>query len=174
MRLPSLIGGYKLTDMLDYASRAPTGCFVELGVYRGGSANLLYELCERQNRGLHLFDTFSGMPYQGVDDHHKTGDFADCYLDEIKKALPKAHFHVGIFPETLPVDLKDIAFIHFDMDQYQAAKDVKAHLWERMVPGGILFIDDFEHLPPVGRAFREDFGDLPVRTMSSQFVIVKP
>ena len=171
--LPSLICESKLFDMMATASKVPLGCFVELGVYKGGSASRLYEMTEKQNRRLHLFDTFTGMPFQDSGDFHKVGDFSDTNLEDLKKAMPNAIFHAGIFPDTMPSHIEQIAFIHFDGDQYQSAKDIRRFLWPSMVRGGILFIDDFEHFPPVGKAFNEDFPNAAIRTTTGQFCVVK-
>lgn len=166
------MGPNYLEEMSEQASRAPHGCFVEIGVWRGDSARRLYEITERESRNLHLFDTFTGIPFQGEGDFHKVGDFGDTVFEDVKLTMPNAVFHVGIFPETLTDDVKDIAFIHFDGDQYQSAKSIKSSLFNRMAKGCIIFIDDFEHLPPVGKAFNEDFPSLPQRTKNGNYYIV--
>jgi len=77
--------------------RRPPGCFVEVGVYRGGTALHLHEIADRQLRQLHLFDTFSGMPYQGSDDKHAVGISQIPRLSP-SAGLPRAIFHVGVSP----------------------------------------------------------------------------
>jgi hypothetical protein len=76
----SVIGPRALDDLRAAASEAPPGDFVEVGVYKGGSAAVLAEVARARGRRLFLFDTFSGMPHseQGVD-HHVVGDFGSAF-----------------------------------------------------------------------------------------------
>ena len=57
------------------------GDVFECGVYRGGSAFVLAELCRRHGTSpdrLHLFDTFSGMPVADLNlDGYSIGSFND-------------------------------------------------------------------------------------------------
>jgi hypothetical protein len=49
--LPSCITDIKtIKTLLSVASKTPDGCFVEVGVYKGGTASYLTELAEMQNR----------------------------------------------------------------------------------------------------------------------------
>lgn len=130
--------------MVPLAAEAPPGCFVEVGVYLGGSAELLYDITERQGRTLHLFDTFTGIPFQGKLDSHIVGDFNSAGQEiRLQQALPNARIHKGIFPQTLPENLQDIAFVHADGDQYQTTADILQHLYPRLVPGGMIVFDDY-------------------------------
>jgi len=124
------------------ASLTPPGAFVEVGVYKGGCAWYLERIAQRQGRELHLFDTFTGIPHKGPGDHHNVGDFGDTSLEAVKAAVPSAIFHAGVFPDTLPADLMDIAFVHCDVDQTESVRAVINQLWGRMVIGGVMAFDD--------------------------------
>ena len=139
----SLIGQGQLEHMATLAKTVPPGIFCEFGVYRGGSALHLMKVAKVQNRELHLFDTFEGIPErtEGID-KHSVGDFSDTLLDTVKSSLPEAVFHVGFIPETITDDLQNIAFIHIDCDQYATTKAILELCWSRMVPGGIIYFDD--------------------------------
>ena len=53
----------------------------------------------------------------------------------------------GWFQETLPGALEDvdeIAILHVDADWYESVSLVLETLYERVVPGGIVVIDDFK------------------------------
>ncbi len=127
------------------------GDFAECGTYKGGSAYLIataIEDCENE-RFLHLFDTFSGIPdtaIQGVDGH-KAGDFADVSFDDVKNYLapfPFVVFHRGLIPDTLAtVSEKRFSFLHIDVDIYQTARDRCEFFYPRMVRGGIMLFDDY-------------------------------
>lgn len=174
----TLIGEDRAEAMAKMAEGTPTGCFVEIGVYKGGSAFYLQQVATKQGRKLHLFDTFTGIPYQEEIDDTPVGCFSDTSLNEVKTYLPKAIFHVGVFPETLTDDVEDIAFVHFDGDQYRCTKAIKTHIWPRMVSGGIIVFDDscfHGGLRGVNKALEEDFeGKLREETDVKMLYVVKP
>jgi hypothetical protein len=144
--------------MLELAAKSPAGgCFVEVGVYKGGAAWHLAQLARRQRRQLHLFDTFTGIPEALPDDTHKVGDFADTAYDMVKELIPDAVFHVGIFPNTLPLHMPPIAFAHIDCDQYMSTHAAIARL--PMTVGGIMLFDDYRCTWGATRAVDEAFGN---------------
>lgn len=137
----SLVSQHSADGMLEMAVRTPPGCFVEVGVYKGGTAKLLYDLSERQQRRLYLFDTFTGIPYKSAVDDHEVGDFSDTSVEEVQRHCPRAIVIQGVFPGVL-TDLEPVAFAHIDCDQYQSHCDSIEFLLPRMVPGGIMWFDD--------------------------------
>lgn len=141
-RPESLIDEGSLGRTAELARRAPLGCFVEVGVYKGGSAWFLAEVARERGNALHLFDTFTGIPFEGPNDGNRAGEFADTSADAVRAAIPDAVVHVGIFPATLPADLHGVAFVHCDCDQFDSVRSVIDELWPRMVPGGIMVFDD--------------------------------
>lgn len=144
-RLPSLISDDLLRALAAAAAAAPPGAFVEVGVYKGGSAQVLYDIARHQGRELFLYDTFAGMPVSGPLDSHPIGDFADCSVERIKAALPAAHVIQGVFPHSM-VPMPGIAFVHADADQYESTKAVCEHLHPLLVHGGSILFDDYRGL----------------------------
>jgi O-methyltransferase len=171
----SLLHISTIESMLGLAGSTPHGCFVEVGVYRGGSAWYLAKLAKQQDRTLHLFDTFTGIPEQGIQDkQHKVGDFGDTTLTAVKEAIPDAIYHVGIFPGTLPKDgLGPVAFAHIDADQYKSIKACIEHLWPMMVPGSVMLFDDYNATSGCKQAVTEAFGPAPLCTDQGKAYIVK-
>ncbi len=58
------------------------------------------------------------------------------------------HYHKGWFQETLPAldkvpDISEIAILRLDADWYASTKICLERLYERVVPGGIVIIDDY-------------------------------
>ncbi|MFA6125413.1 TylF/MycF/NovP-related O-methyltransferase [Sphingomonas sp.] len=159
----SVINPVTLAQLYLVASCTPPGIFVELGVYKGGSARILADVAESQGRELHLFDTFTGMPFQHTGDSHKVGDFADTDESSVRALIPSAIFHVGVFPQTMPGNLKPIAFCHIDADQYQSYVDAIALFSPLMVKGGIMWFDDCDSLESATKAVNEAFGDRVIR-----------
>ncbi len=158
----SLINSATLDALVAAASAVPPGCFVEVGVYQGGSAQRLAQVAQAQGRRLVLFDTFTGMPFRDAErDVHREGDFADTSLEAVQALIPQAECRAGVFPATLTPDVQGIAFAHVDCDQYASVRDCCTHLGPRMVPGGVMWFDDPDVLPGAMQALRDCFGDRP-------------
>jgi len=156
MPLPTLVGTDVIQEMIDMAREAPEGCFVEVGVYKGGTAQFLLELATRQERKFYGYDTFTGIPFQGEFDWHKPGDFGDTNLDAVAAGLPGAVLVQGVFPASA-VDMPTVAFAHLDCDQYQSIIDSVNYLLPRMAPGGTIWFDDYGLLPGATRAVQSLF-----------------
>ncbi len=167
--LPSLIRPDALNELAEEARRAPDGCLVEVGVYKGGSAWILDMVGREQGRKVWLFDTFKGTPHANSKlDVHKKQDFGDVDLEELRAALPDSQLMVGVFPKTLKdadaLGMGRIALAHIDCDQYRSVKDCCEQLLRRMVPGGVMIFDDYDSLPGAQQAVDEVF---PGRVESS-------
>ena len=147
-----------MSELLAQASSAPPGCFVEVGVYRGGSAWPLLQLCKAQHRALYLYDTFTGIPHAQDGDMHKVGDFSDVDFEETVRHLDGACIVPGVFPASA-VLMPPVAFAHLDCDQYRSVHEAAAYLVPHMVPGGVIWFDDSPCIPAAHRAARELFGD---------------
>jgi O-methyltransferase len=146
------------------------GAFVECGVWKGGSSVIMALAVKNagQERYLHLFDSFEGLPeptemdgekaaiYSGGRNQGKLTTVNQCragldevrhlILDEIKMPEKFAHFHVGWFQNTVPVDaakLGPIALLRLDGDWYDSTKICLEHLYPSLSPGGILILDDY-------------------------------
>lgn len=167
----SLIGKPTILQMCALAANTPPGAFVELGVYKGGSASHLAEIATEQGRELHLFDTFTGIPFCGEHDYHQVGDFGDVKEAAVRALIPSAVFHVGIFPETMPTVMPPIAFVHIDADQYQSIKEAIRCFSPLMVAGGIMWFDDCGTLTSADRAVNEAFGERINRTQFDKWIV---
>ena len=154
----SLIGENHLIELLNAAEASPPGCFVEVGVYRGGSAWRLLQIAKAQGRELYCYDTFTGIPYKGPLDNHSVGDFADVDVSEVTLTLAGAHVIKGVFPWSA-VKMPPIAFVHLDCDQYTAVYDSAQYLQPFVVEGGVIWFDDSPCLPGARQAAQELFGD---------------
>ncbi len=150
----SLLGFEAVGHILYLAANTPPGCFVEFGVYQGGSAWYLAHLAREQGRECHLYDTFEGIPFKGTHDTHEVGDFADTSYEAVSAAIPYAKVHKGVFPGSL-VAMPPIAFAHIDCDQYQSVKDAIDHLGPLMVKGGLMLFDDYHCLASATLAIQE-------------------
>lgn len=159
------------------------GDAAEVGVYRGGTAFLLASLFSKQNRGVHLFDTFCGIPPLAESiDLHREGDFSDTSFAEVKEFLEEFDniiFHPGVFPNSLPPDAAAARyfFVHVDADIYRTVLDSCAFFHPRLAQGGMILLDDygFASCPGVRKAVDEFFANKrhkPVYLPTGQALII--
>lgn len=178
-----------LIRSLDYiVQNRIEGDIVECGVWRGGSmalaARRLIQL-GASNRKLYLFDTFEGMPPptdfdRSAADHTKAavqlqhadkfqGDNVWCYstLEEVRENIDKAGYPPeniiyikGKVEETLPEkSIENIALLRLDTDWYESTKHELETLFDKLVPGGIMIIDDYGHWSGAKKAVDEFFAE---------------
>lgn len=166
----SLVGEATIRDMLAAARATPMGCFVEVGVYKGGTGWFLNQLSIDQHRSLYLYDTFTGIPHEDAVDSHHIGDFADTSLEAVRALIPRAVTVAGVFPGSA-VPMPPIAFVHLDCDQYRSVKESAQYLISRMVPKGVIWFDDSPALAGAHRAAQELFGErLQLSATNKHFV----
>ena len=166
------------------------GDFVEAGVWRGGSVMLMAHELLRSGaklRPLWLYDTFAGLPKpdekldidvlgnRGIDGwqaHNVTGDTSTwAFADEAEvranmasTGYPGEHlrFVVGKVEDTVPAQIPDrIALLRIDTDWYASYKHLLNSMYDRLVPGGVLLLDDYGHFLGARRAvdeFRRERG----------------
>lgn len=157
---PSLVGEQHLAEMILAAADTPQGgCFVEVGVFRGGSAWRLSGLAKQQGRGpCYLYDTFEGIPYKDLIDSHSVGDFSDTNYEHMVALFAADHVVKGIFPDSA-IPMPPIAFAHLDCDQYRSVREASEYLIPRMMEGGVIWFDDTVCLAGAHLAAREIFAD---------------
>jgi O-methyltransferase len=168
------IGSADMAVLCSLLHKSPPGDAIEVGVYRGGSAYYLAQVCREQGRRLHLFDTFFGMPWEGPSDKYRTGDLADCSAEAVQALIPDAFVYAGVFPGTFPDNLQNIAFAHIDCDQYQSVKLCIEAVWPRMVPGGIMYFDDYYWIRGATEAVEQAFSrDILLPGASNRAYVIK-
>jgi O-methyltransferase len=156
---------WELQSCARQAARVP-GAFMEVGVWRGGSAALLARAAP--GKEIHLFDTFSGVVKAGDRDSlYRGGEHADTSLAVVHELFAElgleAHIHVGMFPDDTGSELPDrIALAHIDVDTYGSALESFRAVWNRVSPGGMVIFDDygFQVCEGVTRAVEEIAADL--------------
>jgi hypothetical protein len=160
------------------------GNFVECGVAAGGSSALLGTVISRysrRSRRLFSCDTYEGMPDPTIEDTHagqaaeQTGWGAgtcaapESSLWEISGRLGVESLIVpvkGLFADTLPAQrerMGKIAFLHMDGDWYSSTGDILVNLFDQVVPGGRIQIDDYGHWEGCQRAVAEFFDQRGIK-----------
>lgn len=169
------------------------GDVAECGVWRGGNIIIARTLSPR--RICWLYDTFMGMPPQATV-YDRT--FSGRRMDKPgKDAVPIAEIIVymveaGVYDERylrfiegpVEVTLHDeknlsdkLALLRLDTDWYESTKIELEVLWPRLVPGGIMIIDDYGHWMGCKKAVDEYFEGHPPSMMKIDYtcrMIVKP
>ena len=148
------------------------GDLVECGVWKGGSVGMmalahLRATNGRPTRRLHLFDSFEGLPEPGKLDGEKSisysghrtegnlsaigkcvgplEDVESLLFEKIRYPRELVVFHKGWFQNTINASLaepKNIALLRLDGDWYESTMVCLNFLYERVVPGGIVVMED--------------------------------
>jgi len=176
MEIKSLIHPRQLEEVVRLIRTTPKeGIIVEVGVYQGGSAVEFMKVAKERNQELWLFDTFSGMPEASEIDWHKIGEFDQCSEDAVRSLLPEAHIFAGFFPDTwnaIP-EKKKISFAHVDCDQYLSIANCITIFKPMMLPGGIMWFDDYghAHLPGAQKAVDEFLPERLIHPLGRAYYI---
>jgi hypothetical protein len=180
------------------------GAVVECGVWRGGSMQAIARVLAARgdtSRELHLFDTFEGMPPPTEEDVKHGGPpaaellrtrprthhvWAIADLEDVKAGMAHAgypaeriHYHPGLVEETIPAAAPArIALLRLDTDWYASTKHELDHLYDRVQPGGVVIIDDYDYWDGSRKAVDEFIAATGARLllapMGSGRITVKP
>jgi len=144
------------------AAKLP-GDFAEFGVNRGFLSSAIMHLLDwnATGRTFYLLDTFTGIDERyitpddiavGVIERNQRDIETGFYTFDLEAVRanfaewPRARIIPGPVPETLgDIDSEQFAFAHIDMNC--AAPEIAAieFLWPRLVPGGVVLLDDYAY-----------------------------
>jgi len=179
---------YALYQGVKYIVRSGIpGDIVECGVWRGGSsmlAALTLLALGRTDRRLYLYDTYEGMSEPGDKDVDLHGvPYRDLYerekeiltvgLDIVKQNMVSTGYPAeqiifvkGKVEDTLPGNAPDrIALLRLDTDFFESTYHEFVHLYPRLVPGGVLLIDDYGHFLGAREATDRYFRECGVKVL---------
>jgi O-methyltransferase len=167
-----------------HAAQLP-GDFVECGVNRGGMALSIIEYLNFNslNKKFFLLDTFEGFPEGAQPARENIGQYKDCYDDVVKTFAPYPGVVIvkGEVPGTLnQVPSEQIAYLSIDMNCAEPEIAVLRELWPRLVPNGIVLLDDYAGGPT--HSLQKNAFDCLAREMdfriltnpTGQGMIIKP
>jgi len=177
------------------------GDFVECGVWKGGQVIAAYLANTQTKRMFWLYDTFEGMTIPTKDDYKvdEKGNVSyamksskakngfnnwcraevDEVIDNVRQHIPmdQCRFVKGDVCQTLKLGgnlPNKIALLRLDTDWYESTKIELEKLWPRVVPGGIMVLDDYHSWGGSRKAFHEVFGDsLEIHTIDTTAIWVK-
>ena len=134
------------------------GAFVECGVAMGGSLALMKAYGGRR-RAVWGFDSFEAMPALGVQDGGDGAVYVGlrCSGDEGERAVSRTfelvgvamddvHVVAGWFDAQLPAHragIGPIALLRLDADWYDATRFCLETLYDQVIAGGAVIIDDY-------------------------------
>lgn len=154
-----------IDEMLESVRVLPEGDYAECGVWQGAMAE---EIATGMNpqADLFLFDSFKGHAAPTEFDNavvHPQGRYADTSFAEIDAKFPHAFIIAGYLEDVDSFHAaKDrlFRFVHIDIDHYIPTKAACEFFKTRMVQGGIIRFDDYEHFetPGATKAVDEIFG----------------
>jgi O-methyltransferase len=186
---------HALHQAVNYVTDAGVaGDVVECGVWRGGSSMLsALSLLARgdTSRTLWLYDTFEGMTPPGDLDVKFDGAPADELLaaqersadavndwcvatvDDVRANMQstgypaaRVRYVQGKVEETIPAEAPDaIAILRLDTDWFESTQHELVHLYPRLVPGGVLIVDDYGWWQGAREAVDRYFADHGVRML---------
>ncbi|KPJ57012.1 hypothetical protein AMJ49_03115 [Parcubacteria bacterium DG_74_2] len=144
------------------------GAFVECGVWKGGCAAVMAYVARKSTRKIWLFDSFKGLPESTKEDKNKhkiSGSLVaspdDCKkvlfnqlkLNKINIVIRKGWFR-DVLPKSKP-EIGKIALLRTDADWYESTKQCLENLYENVVSGGYVIIDDYGYFSGCKKAVDE-------------------
>ena len=182
---------YTLTQLIEIVNTID-GDVVECGCWRGLSSYQIATNLEKHHFSgtFYIFDSFEGLskfdeddiPLSGLKDEElRKKEFA-CDMNIVQSNLNEFNFieyKKGWIPTRFKeVEEKRFSFVHIDVDMYQPILDSLNFFYDRMLPGGIIVLDDygFTYFPGAKKAtdeFIRDKKDFFLALPSGQAFIVK-
>jgi O-methyltransferase len=189
---------FGLVEAVNYIEKYKIdGDIVECGVWKGGSMLAIAETLNRHqshHRRLYLYDTFEGMSAPTEEDvshddlraekllqsdTNKNENLVWAYstLEQVKQTMGlsaypenQIQYIKGKVEDTIPQNLPDrIALLRLDTDWYESTKHELVHLFPKLVPGGVLIIDDYGYWKGARKAVDEYFKENNVRILDEYF-----
>jgi O-methyltransferase len=165
------------------------GDFVECGVHTGLFSVAICHALDfgAQPRSFYLFDTFNGIPLEAIAEMDRVvASNASYYRDVFDIAsrnfapFPNAKLIKGNLPDTLAqAPLDKIAYLSVDLNNAAAEHAVITELWDKLVPGAVVLIDDYawetcEDQYAMWNAFAADKGLFIATLPTGQGLLLKP
>ncbi len=131
------------------------GDFVECGVNRGFLSRIAMDYIgfAKQDKKFYLMDTYDGLVDRYITEEERnqgvtSGGYEPCFDKVTRTFAPYKNVHLirGAIPDTLPqVGSTKIAFLSIDMNCVMPEIEAAEYFWPRMVPGGVIVLDDYGH-----------------------------
>ncbi len=178
--LPRLLNAFDLARAVE--TNGMRGAIVECGVFKGGCVGLMAKVSAnaRSMRKVWLFDSFEGLPEPTALDGLKAEEYSahavsgnlvpidrcvglietveELLFDKLGLSRETIVFRKGWFQDTLPLarlEVGEIALLRLDGDWYESTRVCLENLYDLVVPGGFVIVDDYGHWEGCRRATDE-------------------
>lgn len=150
----TLVDNYRLFELYNLALQSCEleGEFLEVGVWKGGSAGIIQSALNKKesDKKFYIADTFTGVVKAGhpKDNRYRGGEHATP-ISHVRELFSSLNFAppdvlVGVFPDDHPdFNIDKLAFVHSDVDAYQSTKDIIEWCLPKLVVGGVIVFDDY-------------------------------
>lgn len=146
-----------------YSAVRVRGDFVECGVNKGFLSSAVMKALDwdATGRTFYLLDTFMGLDERQVSDTERKAGVIERNRRELETGFYTKNFHlieanfsewknkkliVGSIPDTLhEVSASAIAFLHIDLNCSPPEVAAIESMWDRLVTGGIVLLDDYAY-----------------------------
>ena len=153
---------YNLVQLFRATIHLP-GDILEAGCFRGLSSYLLCSYARQaevsySGKGFHIIDSFAGLSEPSQEDLEQVGGVHPraegrlyaASMSRVQESLsefPEITYYKGWIPEILN-DLPDrqYRFVHVDLDLYEPISASLEYFFPRVVPGGLIVVDDYGYL----------------------------
>lgn len=161
----SMIGAKRMLHLQRSAEflieRGIPGDFIETGVWRGGACILMRAVLAAwgdPDRRVWVADSFRGLPAPDAARYPKdAGTQLNAFpqlavsADQVRENFgryglldDRVVFLEGWFRDTLPsAPIERLALLRMDGDLYESTMDALVALYDKLVPGGIVIVDDY-------------------------------
>lgn len=136
---------YILCYFAKYAKRL-NGDFVEVGAYKGNTANIILEEAElaAARKNYFLYDAFE---HTGTEANHSMPEHGPKLFDDVCARFAQYDFVKvikGYVPDSFSQGFpENIAFAHVDLNQAAAEVGALRRIIPALVPGGVIILDDY-------------------------------
>jgi O-methyltransferase len=137
------------------------GDFVECGVWYGLLSKVICEYTDfsRQDRNFYLVDAWGGID---IHSNWYVEDIFDVVTSRFEK-YKNVHLVRGFVPDILnTIQTQKISYLSIDMNGSVAERAALEFFYKKMVPGGVIYFDDYGwDYPELRLTVNEFFADKP-------------
>lgn len=169
-----------ILDTLQCVSASPLhGAFVEMGTWRGG---ICFMVAAAFRSEVWAFDSFNGLLAPDSIDGKIANEFWNNPLKDVCRSSQSElvnnamefgdRFHIipGWFKDTINQVPNNISVLRIDCDWYESVKLCLDQLYDKVLPGGFVIIDDYSVYDGAAIATHEFLGR---RQLSHRLYVVK-
>jgi hypothetical protein len=162
---------------------------LECGVFKGSSLVACAKYAQETGIPFKMIglDTFNGLPPLSEQDkflapadatYRNKTLFTETSLASVQELVDRAQLtefidlREGLFGQSLPLlEEQKYHFVNIDCDLFEPHIECLEYFYPRMVPGGVIFFDDYNSIsyPMAGKAIDQFFADKPEKLAQMRY-----